>query len=244
MKTDVFTRNAFLAFAVMGFVFGSCSSNDDVSASSEEKDAVDAITYSLESDSNGLAKQIGAASQYAADEAIYSRTAQLECGQEYSASYNESFDGANYDFDYFVSRTTMLSCTGEGNPESLSYHASYEGSYDTPRMASDDSATSDWTISGLDASASNANFDGSYTRNGSQVSKVRNQNAFTSNLNYSLDNILVSKSTHQIVSGSATVAFYGQSTSGNTWSYNGEVVFNGNGTATLTINGNTYTINL
>jgi len=111
-------------------------------------------------------------------------------------------------------------------------------------MSSDDSSSSNWTVSGLGASSANAVFAGSYNRIGSQVSKVRNHNTFTSTLHYTLTNINVSKTDHHIVSGTASLTFDGQSTSGNTWTYNGSVTFNGNGTATLSINGNTYTINL
>ena len=61
---------------------------------------------------------------------------------------------------------------------------------------------------------------------------------------YSLNNIAVSKTTYNIVSGTASVVFNGVSSTGNQYTYDGTITFNGNNTATLVINGNTYTINL
>lgn len=226
-----------------GASFYSCS-NDDASASNEEKDAVDAITYSLQSDSNGLAKSIESASAYASEENLYARAASLECAVPYTASYNEAWEGSSYSYSYSIERNTQLSCTAESEPSSLSYNATYEGVYDTPRMSSNDNASLQWSLTGLEAAATNAILDGSYVRNGTQVSKVREQNTFTSTLTYNLNAINVSKTAHQIVSGSASVAFSGLSSNGNAYTYNGEITFNGNGTATLVLNGNTYTINL
>ncbi|RZJ67461.1 MAG: hypothetical protein EOO50_05595 [Flavobacterium sp.] len=244
---DQITRNISLAALVVfgSAIFYSCSSDENgTSASSQEKDAVDAITYSLQSDSNGLAKSVESASMYAADENLYARAVTLECGVPYSASYDEAWEGTNYSYDYSISRNTELSCTAEDTPSSLSYNASHDGVYDTPRMSSDDAAALQWTLAGLDATSQNATLDGSYVRNGSQVSKVREQNTFKSTLTYDLTAINVSKTNHQIVSGSASVAFAGVSSNGNSYNYNGTITFNGNGTATLVINGNTYTINL
>lgn len=245
MKTTK-RRISTLSIAVLAscFTLYSCSDDENgTSVSQQEQDAVDAITYSLQSDSNGLAKSVESASMYASDENLYGKTVSLECGVPYATTYNETWSGTNYSYDYSISRNTELTCV-EGAPSALAYNATYEGVYDTPRMSSDDNATLQWTLSGLDASAETATLDGSYVRNGSQVSKVRNQNTFTSTLTYDLEAISVNKSTHEIASGTASLVFNGLSSNGNSYSYNGSVVFNGNGSATLTINGNTYNIQL
>ncbi|MDF1676550.1 MAG: hypothetical protein P1U44_12620, partial [Vicingaceae bacterium] len=72
---------------------------------------------------------------------------------------------------------------------------------------------------------------------------VRNQNPFTSTINDSLTNIEVDKTTHKILSGNASITLI-VTFAGNQYNFSGNITFNGNNTATLVLNGNTYTINL
>jgi hypothetical protein len=54
----------------------------------------------------------------------------------------------------------------------------------------------------------------------------------------------ISKSTYEIIAGEGTVTVTGENSGGNSFSFTGSIVFNGDGTATLTLNGTEYTINL
>jgi hypothetical protein len=54
----------------------------------------------------------------------------------------------------------------------------------------------------------------------------------------------VEKTTGRISSGTGTVTFYGQTSNGLVFSYSATVVFTGNQTATLTMSGKTYSLNL
>lgn len=248
MKVENLFRSGLTLVAVALFTtfsMTSCS-NDDSSSTTDvqEEEAVDAIENSLKTDTNGMAKSMTTAVEYAEDENLYTSAPNLNCGQLYTDSYTENYSSTNYTYNYSASCNYQLSCTTEGAVQSFSYEANRAGDYDTPRMSSDDEAVSNWAITGLEASNTTAFFNGTYTRTGTQVSKVRNQNTFSSTLTYSLSNIAVNKTTHQIASGSASVTFTGVSSTGNQYTYNGTITFNGDNTATLVINGNTYTINL
>jgi hypothetical protein len=249
MKTRILTTGKWafaLTFMLMGLTFYSCTNDDNAGSSTtaQEQDAVDAISYSLSSGSNGLSRTMATATSYGAQQNLYVGTPLLECGQPYSANFEDAFTGTNYSFSYSVSRTAQMSCTAEAQPSSFAYTATYQGTYDTPRMSSDDNAVGEWTVTGLDPATNTVTFNGSYVRNGTQVSKVRNQNTFTSTLTYQLNSITVSKQTQSIVSGSASIDFAGIASNGNQFTRSGSVTFNGNGTATLVLGGNTYTINL
>ncbi|NMH27800.1 hypothetical protein [Flavobacterium silvaticum] len=248
MKTvhQIFRKSFLAATAILGgFILSNCS-NDDAATpvNNEEQDAVDAITYSVSSESNGLARTMESASAYADEQAVYTENPALECGMPYNSNFTDSFSGTNYSYNYSAARQAELNCTTEGEPATLLYSATYSGTYDTPRMASDDSADASLTISGLETTSASVTFTGSYERNGTQVSKIRNQNTFESTLTYSLDSVVFGKTSHNIESGSAAVTFIGTSSTGNTYNYSGNITFNGDGTATLEINGNTYTITL
>lgn len=233
---------AFVLVATLSLT--SCSKDDDSGSNIQESEVVDAVSYSLAEDTNGMAKSMNTAVDYAEYENLDTSTPNINCGQLYTDSYAENYSATNYTYNYSASCNYQLSCTTEGTAQSLSYDVSRAGDYDTPRMSSNDTAVAQWTISDLEAANANTLFNGSYVRTGTQVSKVRNQNTFTSTLNYSLSNIAVNKTTHQIASGSASVAFIGTSSSGNQYTCNGNLTFNGDNTATLVINGNSYTINL
>lgn len=222
----------------------SCNKDDDNSSDIQESEVVDAVDNSLSTDTNGMAKSMNTAVVYAEDENLDTATPNLNCGQLYTDSYAENYSSTNYTYNYSASCSYQLSCNADGAAQSFSYDVNRAGDYDTPRMSSNDNAVAQWNISDLEAANANTLFNGSYVRTGTQVSKVRNQNTFSSTLTYSLSNIAVNKTTHQIASGSATVTFTGVSSTGNQYTYNGTITFNGDNTATLVINGNSHTINL
>jgi hypothetical protein len=222
----------------------SCNKDDDTSTNIQESEVVDAVDNSLSNDTNGMAKSIDTAVEYADSNNLYTTTPSLNCGQLYTDSHAESYSSTNYNYNYNANCSYQLNCNTNGGAQSFNYNANRSGNYDTPRMSSNDSAVAQWDVTNLDASNANVLFNGSYVRNGTQVSKVRNHNTFSSTLTYSLGNIAVNKTTHKIASGTATVSFTGVSSTGNHYTFNGTITFNGNDTATLVINGNTYTINL
>jgi hypothetical protein len=85
---------------------------------------------------------------------------------------------------------------------------------------------------------------GSYTREGTQESKIGNMRSFESLTNLALNELAISKTTQTVVSGNGTFLMTGTGSEGGTFSVEGSIVFNGDGTATVTVNGNTYTITL
>jgi hypothetical protein len=248
MKTNVIkkSRTPFLMVLglVLSIVFISCNKDEIETPDIEQSEAVEAITNSLSANSNGLTSSIANTAKYASEQSIYSKSSSLNCGQLYNYDYNESNSVTNYSFNYSVQRSAQLNCTSGGVADNFVYQANRTGTYDTPRMSSSDNAVSNWTMTGLNTNSTNAIINGSYQRNGTQVSKVRNKNSFKSTINYTTTNINVDKTSHKIVSGSSTVNFVGTSSTGNQFTYNGTITFNGNDMATLVINGNTYTINL
>jgi len=245
-RKNVFQKGTKLvAFLLVSLLFlTSCNKDDDNSSEIQESEVVDAVNNSLSTDTNGMAKSINTAAVYTEEENLYTSTPNLNCGQLYTDSYAESSSSANYTYNYSANCSYQLNCDTNGAPQNFNYQANRAGSYDTPRMSSNDNAAAQWTISNLGTTNANALFNGNYVRNGTQVSKIRNQSTFSSTLTYSLSNIAVNKTTHKIASGSATVTFVGVASTGNQYTYNGTITFNGNDTATLVINGNTYNINL
>ena len=129
------------------------------------------------------------------------------------------------------------------NINQFTFAYAMHGVYDTPRMSSDDSATATFQVSNL-LTGSTYLASGIYNRYGTQASKVRNKVSFRSTFTFSTTDLQIDKATRRITSGTGTVTFYGQTSTGNIFSYTGTVVFMGNQSATLTMSGTTYTLNL
>ena len=72
-----------------------------------------------------------------------------------------------------------------------------------------------FSVTGLQPSASQYVFNQIYIRNGSENSKVRNKIGFTSNITIKTTNLTVDKNTGLILSGSASVSISGSATNGN-----------------------------
>ncbi|SFZ92221.1 hypothetical protein SAMN05428642_102598 [Flaviramulus basaltis] len=236
--------SALSIFAIM-----SCSTNDDNNANNnteaiEEADVVDVVETSLAKETDGMSKSMETAVVYSAEQNVFTETPDLECGYLYNDAFNESHNSDNFSYDFSINRAYQLNCDDNGNALSLAYDMAYTGVYDAPRMASDDEGVVGYVLSGLSQQDDNVLFEGNYTRNGSQESKVRHMNMFTSTLVFDISNIAVSKTTYQIMSGTALVSFTGISSNGNEYHFNGTLTFNGDATATLVLNGNTYIINL
>ncbi|MXN93264.1 hypothetical protein GR160_18710 [Flavobacterium sp. Sd200] len=219
--------------------------NDDASSLSAitQEDAAEAISASVTSQTNGLAKTMTDASALAATEAVYTTNANLDCNRQYTGSYNAAASQSVYTYNYSGSRNYTLHCL-DNEPSEFQYNTALQGTYDTPRMYSNDSSESALTISGLSPTQTLAVFNGSYVRNGYQESKIRQRRNFNSVLTYTVNAITVNKSTRQIQSGTASVTFAGTGSGGNSYNYSGSITFNTNNTATLTLNGTIYTINL
>ncbi|MFP9098741.1 hypothetical protein ACLI09_06790 [Flavobacterium sp. RHBU_24] len=223
----------------------SCRDDDNTDLETvTEAEAADAIEAAVTTDSNGVAQMAAGATAVAEDEAVYTNSPLINCGQLYTENHNATGAGVTYSYDYSGTHTYQLTCSAQGFAESFAYTYDMDGTYETARMYSDDNATANVAITGLAAGIPDALINGSYVRNGYQESKVRQMRHFNSLITINLDDVVVNKTSRQITGGTASVSMTGTGSAGNTFSYNGTITFNGNQSATLVINGTTYNINL
>lgn len=199
-------------------------------------DAADAITEAIVPESAGMVAQTQTAT-------VIIITGNYDCGIEKDTAFSgANVSGAAVTYNYAFRSTRLLSCNN-GIPASFAYTASGSSSYDAPRVSSADSTSAQFSVTGLQPSASQYVFTQTYIRNGSENSKVRNKIGFTSNITIKTTNLTVDKNSGLILSGAASVSISGSATNGKSFSYSGTLTFSGNKQATLDLgNGNTYTI--
>ncbi|MGX1023983.1 hypothetical protein [Flavobacterium sp. CS20] len=243
-------KSILTGLCVATLLFTSCNNNDDnLSESSiSEEEASEAIIMAVSPETGGLIEMTtetitiveGSSSDYSKT-SLSNSDFDYVCGETYGTSFARSHDSGNYSYNINYVWSWTVYCTDDNSPTNFSFDLNASSSYDSPKMSSDDTTNGTLVVSGLDDLETEYLVNQTYSRSGTQISSVRNQNTFTSSLNFNTTNLKVLKANHNITSGSISVAFNGQVSNGNVYDYSGTIVFNGNQTATLTMgSGNTY----
>ncbi len=220
----------------------SCSSNDDdidKTSNITEEEAVEIIETSLQKSTVG----INDTTEKFSEELTTNITINLECGTLYDDTFVTSYDGENVQSSYTVDWSYEMSCNNLNIPQSVVFAFATDGNYSSPRIISTDSSNGNFEMSGLQPTATEMILNGNFYRDGMQILTVINERAVNSNLEVELANITIDKETNSIVSGTGTVVLTG-TTQNRNFTFQGSIVFNGNGSATIMLNGNTYEINL
>lgn len=237
-------HSKILITVLFSSLFFSCSDDDDTTITETqgitEEEAVVIVEASLAEESAGLEETTY---EYAK---TYEEETSLNvlCNQEISDSYNFSHNGAivQASYDYYWSFT--ITCNGLNVPQSASFDSSGSGTYTTARLESDDTSKLSATVTGLQLTSALMTYNATYERIGThQLRTNQNTRSITTDFNASIVDLVVSKSDYEVDSGTGTFTLTGATNQGN-FSYDGSLVFNGDNTATVTINGNQYTIDL
>jgi hypothetical protein len=93
----------------------------------------------------------------------------------------------------------------------------------------------DFNVTGVEPVTTEFVYNGTYTRNGSMTSLVREENTFDYTLTMALSQVKQSKTTYQISSGSATINLTCTVSDGQTFVFSGTLTFNGSQNCTLVI---------
>jgi len=212
-------------------------SNGNVS----NQEAADMVAGSISLNSNGVANLAADASF---DAAVISETPNA-CGTIKSDSISRhSPAGAMYSYSYNVKYKFVVNCNSNNVPDSLSSTLTYSGSFSGPNLSSSNSGSSVFDVNGLLPAAKNFVINGEFKRAGSFSSKIDTSNHGNSNIDIVINSLTLTKPNRKIVSGNAAISITGDVPRKGSFTYTGTLVFNGNGTATLTLNGTVYLINL
>jgi uncharacterized protein YpmS len=229
--------SVLFTFLVFAFVSTSCTKEETVEMTEEE--AVEIIETSLQKNSGGMVESIEAYT-----EKIVTDTVNTLCAILYQDNFNFDFDSGAVVAAYTVDWSYEFACNNLNLPISAQFDLVAQGTYQSNRMNSADNMSGNLEVTGLALSSTDLVFDGNYSRAGTQdITTNFNSRSLNSTVSIAINSINISKSSYQIVSGSAEVVLTGNDQNNN-FSYSGMVVFNGGGSATLTMNGNSYTINL
>ena len=227
---------SFLTVVAAGtLMFTACtkqatSTNSGVSTTANEistSDVTEAVTQAVSGTTSGLVTQ----SQQAT---ALSASASLPCGGSKDSTISGTSPAGSlftWSYDLNYSRTSI--CSG-GSPAQYNTTITGSSSYSALVMSSSDSTNAQIAVSGIQSSASNYVLNETYTRTGTIQSLIGSQHSFTSTLTITSSNINISKSSNQVISGTASVQFTGKG-SGNSVSHTATITFLGNNQATLVL---------
>jgi hypothetical protein len=252
MKTKTNTTKLFLAaatFAGLMLTFSSCRKDSTTTSSDTvtEADAAQVTSEAVSPSTGGMASQVSSSAAFYSSASVSGGTvtsvnqkslySTITCGatKDSTVSY-ASVSTTAPAFTYSLSWQNTLACVV---PSTFTCNFNGKGSYTGLIESSTFTSTGGFVLTGLGASATSYTFSSNYTRQGTTISKIGNQNTFTHSLTITSSSIMYDKTSQEITSGTATVAITVTSTSGKSWNYGGTLKFLGGKTATLTLNSGT-----
>ena len=242
MNTLLKSLGMIALLLVVTFTSSCNRDNDDTPDMVEisEEDAVDVIEGALTMETEGLVSEVENAAE-TADK--YAEKTLSPCGETFDSTFTVSTQNAFLTASYTNTLEWTVFCNNMEIPESLAFGRESQGSYETTRMESFDASSGSMTLDNLILGTEYV-MNGDYSRAGSQTSKVRNENSLTSTVDITFTNLSVNKGSRRIESGTAELTITGQSSTGHSFTFEGEVIFQGNGAAVIVVNGNSYEIDL
>lgn len=229
-----------LLFVATVLLLTSCNKNGDIIESLKIEETVALVVSSLQKSTAGLTDEI----EKLAEESVENYSVSLTCDTIYQDNYDLNYNNTLVSANYSVNYSFEMECNEISIPQSLTFSASSIGDYSTPRIESVDSSSSSLYVEGLQPTQENLTFSGSFIREGTQYLTVLESRNVSSEIKFTFNEIIVSKETNFIESGQADLQLTGIINNGETFVINGSIIFTGNRTATLTINGEVYELDL
>ncbi len=218
---------------VLGILFTSCQKDQELT----EEEVVETIEASLKAADGGAA---ASAPEMSALLVPYKSSAL--CGFTGDTTITRSTTNWNRS----VAWNWVVNCDSNNEYDHVVFTRSGTASYNGPRLTMNATITGTVTATQLDSSQTSHLMNGTFNRQGnSTYTGPRRTKSYTTDFTHTWVNVEVEKGTRHIIAGTGSVTLTGAVDNGNSFSRTGSVVYNGDGTATLTMdNGNIYTFNV
>lgn len=228
----------FFSFVVLSLFVSlhtSCGKADEIKDALSNGDALEIIEANLQANAGGLVTNI----KDIAEQFVAAVSSGELCNTPYSEMIYEEFQGAQIQTSYTSQLSYEMVCNAFDIPQSATFSTLTSSMFNSAKIVSNDNGDFNGKASGLQPSSLIMNIDGNYSRTGTQDLIFRNQTDITSTLTITLSTLQIVKQNFEIKSGSGTILL-SATTPDETFSFSGNIVFNGGNKATLTINGESY----
>lgn len=164
------------------------------------------------------------------------------CNVPGDTAITKSKTGAVATYNYNFNMDWLVTCTNLNLPQSATVNIAANGNFSSLHWAGSDVTSGNLTYTGLDLQAPEYIINGSYELEGDITGTLRNSNPTFNCLTeiYVVD-LKINKTTLKITGGSGTAKVIANTAKGDTKTLTGDLVFNSDGTVTVTVNGVTHT---
>ncbi|MES2800803.1 MAG: hypothetical protein V4638_12355 [Bacteroidota bacterium] len=222
---------ALFSFAILFLIATSCGKHKKFN----EGDAVEFMEYAINDSGDGVAKQAGDLAKDL-DDVI----SLLPCGTTKDTTIHFMLSGTNT-AHYTFERHYELVC---GADTSITCSGTHDGYFESSRMRVDNTGARNWTTTGIGTTYNNYTFNGKSNGNGTWESKVGRNTTTNTSWNITSSNVIIQKGTRKITGGTGAFTLIADVVDGDSFTFSGTITFNGDDTATIVINGNSYTIEI
>lgn len=239
-------KNALFIIPLIILAITACKKQDSsVTANISNADAATMVASSLATNSIGV-------TTISSDVALSSQaliTNNSACGTtKVDSISHQSMGGAVNTYSYKLKFTNKLTCNANNQPDNVTSTLIYSDSFNNAKSSSSSTGSTSFVIAGLTPASTVFAINGEYKSTGSFQLKADTTNKGTNSIDIVIKNLVITKATAStaaaITGGTATVTASGTIPKKGAFSFDGNLTFNGAGSATLTLNGTVYVINL
>lgn len=168
-----------------------------------------------------------------------------DCGIPGDTSFQRSSTAGPVAYNYLFNLNWLINCNNVGIPQDAQVGVAGNGTFNTQRWSGNDVTTGSLHFAGLNPQATAYTVNGSYALDGGLTGNLRNLDpTLDVEITVDLTDLTIRKSDRFITGGTGTVVIVATNARGRTETVNGTLVFNGDGTATVMINGFSYSFPL
>jgi hypothetical protein len=234
MKT--FSKSLALLLVSFAALLGACRKNaEEVIELLSDSEAAEIIETAVSDRSAGFTLPT-------VDMAQIVETYLQNCGTPGDTTLTKSASSPAASYSMNCQLNWLVNCSALGVPQDATLDLNGNGNFSTTRWNGTGQSTGNLVMGGLAPGATNYTLNGTYSLNGTITGNLRRIDpSFNCQVVMTLSALTLDKTTYQINGGNGTAVITAQTANGTPQTINATLVFNTNGTVTVTVNGHTHT---
>ena len=234
----------FFSLIVTSFAISSCGKAEDINiepealsmTSDEAAENMQAMIVNSVDDAETVARSVEESNKVG-------DTLAIDCSAVIDTTWERSYASGNASADYSSTWSVSVLCNNFSVPYALQMNSDANGNYDGPLMSGTETGTGQFTWSGLLPTADEYLLSGEYAATGTATSKKGRKTSYALDANITFTDLAFDKETNELLSGTGTYTLTASSDN-RTATFTGTIVFNGGGSVTITVNGESYTFQI
>ncbi len=231
---------------VLMFFFSSCQRRDlnlaDLAARTPDAQQAALIVQSaMDGSSAGAAQAMEQAAIIVVD--LQAGEYDQYCGQQFDTTLTLTVNQPLVNASATTQFGYTINCNNLNIPTSFDFNGTTDSNYEAPKLQGQGNSGMSFVITDIVQSL-NLTLNGSFQRDGNQLLKGADPLSMTSQVSFHLVDLKINKVNQTVESGTATFSLSGETSEGIQFNFEGDIVFLGDGQATVTINGESFDIRL